>query len=389
MKVWKVRQYLPALLWYVQRRVEGGRGFLVAIRIGDVCGVDRRCCTEDYEAAGGERASQKTQTRRLPNREERRRGGPCGFEAVDMTTAAAKKIKTTAAVFELPQKLGILQYVEYEPPPREWCAGECLYEGLLTAEGCRRGVCVRYRVWVHSRDRRTWEVKERWRRRSEDAGGCIKQQVADALWELAEKYDVGVWYERVRVGAGVNQYDVFCGVVVNGVKLYQPHCRSVDDCVKQIIEDYKREVEKMREPPKPALVINYDPAEELLKEWPELEAFGTEWVKAWAPHSRDRLTEIAKTLRRFPWMVEVVKKKPVSNPHPYMVEVYVARDESEVCLTLNQLKTFCARDGAVKEVKLELEFSRYEIYEDKIREVYRPKGLLAFTTTAREYIRLL
>jgi predicted transcriptional regulator of viral defense system len=45
MKVWKVRQYLPALLLYVQRRVEGGRGFLVAIRIGDVCGIDRRCCT--------------------------------------------------------------------------------------------------------------------------------------------------------------------------------------------------------------------------------------------------------------------------------------------------------------------------------------------------------
>jgi hypothetical protein len=43
----------------------------------------------------------------------------------------------------------------------------------------------------------------------------------------------------------------------------------------------------------------------------------------------------------------------------------------------------------VKEVKLELEFSRYEVYEDKIREVYRPKGLLAFTTTAREYVRIL
>ena len=45
MKVWKIRQYLPALLWYVQRRVEGGRGSLVAIRIRDVCGIDRRCCT--------------------------------------------------------------------------------------------------------------------------------------------------------------------------------------------------------------------------------------------------------------------------------------------------------------------------------------------------------
>jgi hypothetical protein len=39
--------------------------------------------------------------------------------------------------------------------------------------------------------------------------------------------------------------------------------------------------------------------------------------------------------------------------------------------------------------KLELKFSRYEVYEDKIREVYRPKGLWAFTTAAREYVRLI
>jgi hypothetical protein len=88
-------------------------------------------------------------------------------------------------------------------------------------------------------------------------------------------------------------------------------------------------------------------------------------------------------------MVEVVRQRPVSNPHPYMVEVYVARDESEVCLTLNQLKTYCARNGAVKETKLELEFSRYEVYEDKIRGVYRPKGLLAYTTAARDYVKLI
>jgi hypothetical protein len=36
-------------------------------------------------------------------------------------------------------------------------------------------------------------------------------------------------------------------------------------------------------------------------------------------------------------MVEVVRQRPVSNPHPYLVEVYVARDEPEACLTLNQL----------------------------------------------------
>jgi predicted transcriptional regulator of viral defense system len=44
MKVWKIRQYLPALLLYVQRRVEGGRGAVISVRTRDICGVDRRCC---------------------------------------------------------------------------------------------------------------------------------------------------------------------------------------------------------------------------------------------------------------------------------------------------------------------------------------------------------
>ena len=84
-----------------------------------------------------------------------------------------------------------------------------------------------------------------------------------------------------------------------------------------------------------------------------------------------------------------MRQRPASILHPYMVEVYVAKDGSEICLSLTPPKAFCARDGAVKEVKLELEFKRYETYEDKIREVYRPKGLLAFAAAAGEYIRLL
>jgi hypothetical protein len=40
-------------------------------------------------------------------------------------------------------------------------------------------------------------------------------------------------------------------------------------------------------------------------------------------------------------------------------------------------------------MRQELVFSRYEVYEDKMREVYRPKGLLAFAAAAREYVRIL
>jgi len=140
----------------------------------------------------------------------------------------------------------------------------------------------------------------------------------------------------------------------------------------------------MREPPEPPP----DPVEELLREWPELQAFGVEWVRKWLD-LRERLIEIAKVMRRFPWMVDAVRQRPVGILHPYTVEVYVARDGSEACISLNPPKAYCAQDGAVKEVRLELEFKRYETYEEKIREVYSPKGLLAYTTAAREYAKLL
>ncbi|AKT35440.1 hypothetical protein PYWP30_01824 [Pyrobaculum sp. WP30] len=39
----KIKQYLPALLLHIQRRVGGERGFLIAVRTRDICGVDRRC----------------------------------------------------------------------------------------------------------------------------------------------------------------------------------------------------------------------------------------------------------------------------------------------------------------------------------------------------------
>jgi len=38
MKIWKIRQYLPALLLYMQRRVGGERGVVVAVRTRDVWG---------------------------------------------------------------------------------------------------------------------------------------------------------------------------------------------------------------------------------------------------------------------------------------------------------------------------------------------------------------
>jgi hypothetical protein len=74
-------------------------------------------------------------------------------------------------------------------------------------------------------------------------------------------------------------------------------------------------------------------------------AFGVEWVRAWAPHARKRLIEIAKVMRRFPWMVDVVRRRPMNILHPYMIEVYMTKDGSEACLSLNPPTAFCARGG--------------------------------------------
>jgi hypothetical protein len=87
-------------------------------------------------------------------------------------------------------------------------------------------------------------------------------------------------------------------------------------------------------------------------------------------------------------MVDVIRQRPMNILHPYMVGMYVAKDGSEACLSLTPPKAYCAQNGSVKETRLELAFSRYEVYEEKMREVYRPKGLLAFTTTTKEYVRM-
>jgi hypothetical protein len=162
----------------------------------------------------------------------------------------------------------------------------------------------------------------------------------------------GLWWsvERGEEKMGIRyEVHVYCGPVVNGVELDQPQCRTAEECVKQILEEYRNEVKRRSEPPPP------DSAEELLREYPELEAFGVEWVKKWLV-LRERLVEIASVLRKYPWMAEVIKQRHMSILHPYMIEVYMTKDGSEACLSLNPPKAFCAQNGAVREVRLELEF---------------------------------
>ncbi len=194
------------------------------------------------------------------------------------------KVRTAVAIFELPQKLGILQYVEYEPVH---CSG-CLHTGLLTAESCRRGVCVKYRVWVWSKDGRRWEAKEKWRKRGdEDSGGCLRQQVADALWELAERgYDVAVSGE--------------CGIVINGVAVSRPRCRGVEECVRQMLEEYKKRLEN---PPPPRRSPEEEEYETLLQQYAWLGWWHREAVASALKQHRQALLDLLRRLDAVPHFV--------------------------------------------------------------------------------------
>jgi hypothetical protein len=114
-------------------------------------------------------------------------------------------------------------------------------------------------------------------------------------------------------------------IAINGIVInINFKCRDVTKCMERILDKYKYAAAM----PLEVLPVEDSDVTELLKEYPELETFGTEWVKKWG-RLRDRLSEIAEVLRRYPWMAEAVRE---TDPHPYLVEVYVALDRSEVCL---------------------------------------------------------
>jgi len=134
-------------------------------------------------------------------------------------------------------------------------------------------------------------------------------------------------------------------------------------------------------PPEPA-----DPVEQLLREWPELGAFGADWLRRWAPYAGRQIARIAKVLRRYPWMAELIGQGPVGLVNPYSVEAYVSRDGSEACISLFGW-AYCSADGSNVR-RLELEFSRLEPHEGGVREIYRPKKRSIFAK-AKEYVRIL
>jgi len=122
-------------------------------------------------------------------------------------------------------------------------------------------------------------------------------------------------------------------------------------------------------PPEPA-----DPVERLLKECPELGALGVDWLRTWAPRAEKQIARIARVLRRYPWMAELIGQGPVGLVNPYSVEAYASRDGSEACISLFGGWAYCSADGGATVRRLELEFSRLEPHGGWVGEAYRPRG---------------
>ncbi|MDT7869000.1 MAG: hypothetical protein RQ839_02315 [Thermoproteus sp.] len=125
----------------------------------------------------------------------------------------------------------------------------------------------------------------------------------------------------------------------------------------------------VRRPPEPA-----DPVERLLKEYPELGAFGADWLRTWAPRAGRQIVGMARVLRRYPWMAELIGRGPVGLVNPYAVEAYASRDGSEACISLFGSWAYCSADGGVTVRRLEFGFKGLEPHGSWVGEAYRPRG---------------
>jgi len=257
-------------------------------------------------------------------------------------------MRRAVSIFELPQKIGIPQFVE--------CDTLC----VLVAQGCRRGVCIRYRVYVTSRGRR-WEPPRPPRRFNDDFRG-LNAYVAEALVELSERgYDVGLAYE----------YKPYCStcpfitregvyVVINGVRLYQPLCRTAEDCVEALIEKYRHVVEFH------AKKQFAQPSEMRLQELATRYSWAEILIKLYG-HQKDlliRLIEAAASTGRPEAVAEMIAElRPES-----LLEVALYAREGEVCVVTpnaalchdgRRLYRNQALAGAVREARGLLAYYRY------------------------------
>ena len=284
----------------------------------------------------------------------------------------------SAALFELPRRLGVPQRVLYEPPG---CAG-CPCEGVLTAEGCCKGACVKYRVAVERRNGR-WEVKGLKRRREKKEDRGPSEELYGALLMLSEGgLEVGVRCAAGDRWSGCEAYEI----EIDGTLLPVPECKAAGECLKALRELYEEYWERVR------LALDTEPRlpreVELARRYPELvEVLGE---RLFFLYARDEwgvnnvIRPLGEVLRRFPRLADVLRECLDGERNSLGFVIVVREDGEEACLLcMHRDGTLraCARRGGEVAGDPGIDWERPE------GGVYYLRGLLRFRPGSPRYIR--
>ncbi|MCC6021428.1 MAG: hypothetical protein LM577_08720 [Thermoproteaceae archaeon] len=208
------------------------------------------------------------------------------------------RVAASAALFELPRRLGVPQRVFY--------VAAFNTEGELVAEGCRRGICVRYRAVVVRRGGR-WEIGGPPKRRERKEGGGLGEELYETLLMLSEGgRDVGVRCAAGDRWSGCEAYEI----EIDGTPLSPPACKTVGECLKALRELYEEYWERVRL----ALdTVPYLPREvELARRYPELvEVLGERLFFLYARDEwgvNNAIRPLGELIRRFPQLAGVLRE---------------------------------------------------------------------------------
>jgi hypothetical protein len=130
--------------------------------------------------------------------------------------------------------------------PRRLSTYGCLEGGHVVARGAFKGLRLQYRIVYDAELWRQIEAARAEREKVVNRAGVL-QAVADALYELAEKYEVGL-VKRCRYG--MSRVPLRCEhfVVVNGIEVRAGVCygaRSGGECASRILQEAELERERV------------------------------------------------------------------------------------------------------------------------------------------------
>jgi hypothetical protein len=260
-------------------------------------------------------------------------------------------------------------------------------EGELVAEGCTKGVCVKYRVAVVRKNGR-WEVKGPRRREKKEGDRGPSGELYEALLVLSEGgREVGVRYAAGDRRRGCEAYEI----EIDGTLLPVPECRSAGECLKALRQEFEEYWERVR------LALDTEPRlpreVELARQYPELvEVLGERLFFLYARDEwgeRHVIRPLGEVLRQFPRLADVLRGCLDGERDSLGFVIVVREDGEEACVRCPrrevQVLRACARRGGGVAGDPGIDWERP--VSEGGREVYCLRGLLRYRPGSPRYVR--